>query len=436
MVALNPGDLVTSYHSWGRPQRKPRRFTFEWTLGELLRCSAPGRGPPTRNGWPDSSEQSWRSTLLASGSCPSNPGAKCGVSEVCHTSGVSRAEGITLTQRLSSADEYARKLAILGGNDFEDEVVVALQQTDHAFQRVPRKPNGDGGLDGISHQRTVVYCCYGLELVHEPGLTATQRRKELVKKVVSKFKGDLMRILELEFQKKQLRQTRNRVLEGLYRSSPAVRIKNIKLIVNWFEDNRIVGELQAALQELLTKSACRFAVEDVQIVIWGPKDLASNVRITQTTLARVEHPSLMAAIKQAATAATHHEPSDDQDHFKSKFDDLARRNPSRAETVEALRSAFKRSWSTSILLDERLARDLPEIHRAFETARPRAAEEARLASLQPGVDPTTVIDRIGEKLRTLMAEAIPGLPDFEKSELARAETARLIGECPLDWRQP
>src|SRR5262245_56577779 len=99
------------------------------------------------------------------------------------------AEDGAVAQRITPADEYARKLGLLLGNDFEDEVVIALQQTDLAFQRVPRKPNGDGGLDGFSHGRTVVYCCYGLEVIHEPGINAAEKRKRLVKKIVAKFKS-------------------------------------------------------------------------------------------------------------------------------------------------------------------------------------------------------------------------------------------------------
>lgn len=339
-----------------------------------------------------------------------------------------------MPQRITPADEYARKLGLLLGNDFEDEVVITLQQTDPAFQRVPRKPNGDGGLDGFSHGRTVVYCCYGLEMIHEPGISAAEKRKRLVKKIVAKFKSDLMRLLELEHQKRKLVLKANDVLAGVYGNPPGAQITVIKCVVNWFEDNRIIGDLQAALQELVSHSNCRFVAKNCDVVVWGPKDLANNVKITQITLARVEQPSLLAAIKEAATAATQHEPADDKDFFKSKFDDLEKRHPTKHDLVENLRAAFKRSWSTSILLGERLAQDLPEVHRSFEAARPQAATEAQLASLQPGADPISVIERVRERLRVQMGEVVPGLPEQQKGELAQAEVGRLIGECPLDWR--
>ena len=31
------------------------------------------------------------------------------------------------------------------------------------FQRIPDKPSGDGGLDGLSHGQECAYCCYGPE---------------------------------------------------------------------------------------------------------------------------------------------------------------------------------------------------------------------------------------------------------------------------------
>lgn len=74
--------------------------------------------------------------------------------------------------------QYARKLGHLSGDPFEDEIVIALQQTIVGFQRVPDKPHGDGGLDGISHNFTRAYCCYGLELQPGPGtISAAIRRK-------------------------------------------------------------------------------------------------------------------------------------------------------------------------------------------------------------------------------------------------------------------
>ena len=55
------------------------------------------------------------------------------------------------------------------------------------FQTIPSKPHGDAGLDGLSHNGTRGYCCYGLE--HNGFKNNKSRERAIVKK----FAGDLRR---------------------------------------------------------------------------------------------------------------------------------------------------------------------------------------------------------------------------------------------------
>ena len=59
--------------------------------------------------------------------------------------------------------EYAKFVGGLEGDAFQDEVCVRLQGHITDFQRIPDKPSGDGGLDGLSHGQECAYCCYGPE---------------------------------------------------------------------------------------------------------------------------------------------------------------------------------------------------------------------------------------------------------------------------------
>lgn len=335
----------------------------------------------------------------------------------------------------SQAEEYARKLALLEGDDFESEVVVAFQQTDHGFQRIPRKPGGDGGLDGLSHGYTVAYCFYGPEPVREPGLSDAQRRKQMRKKIVGKFTADLQRLHEVEAQgKARLCAKPNGVLAGILGKPPSTKIGAIKLIASWFEDNRILGDMKKALEKVQGHSECNFVQKGCDLAVWGPRDIASNVTISQRTLARVDYPGLLAAINAAANGANHR-PPDDAEEFDLKFDDLAQRLPGRAKLVETMRETFREAWATSIGLDEHLAGDLPTVHLAYESARKSAALDATMASAKAGADPVGVIDESRSKLLERMRKLIDGgLPEDACDQLARAETGRLIGECPLDWR--
>ena len=78
-----------------------------------------------------------------------------------------------------------RSLSQLTGDPFEEEVCVRLGRVIVSFQPIPRKPHGDGGLDGLSHDGEHAYCCYG------PEYDAAKKTKERVDAIVDKFKEDL-----------------------------------------------------------------------------------------------------------------------------------------------------------------------------------------------------------------------------------------------------
>jgi len=333
---------------------------------------------------------------------------------------------------LSPRGEYARKLGLLTGDAFEAEVVTAFQQTLSGFQRVPDKPHGDGGLDGISHGFTHAYCCYGLELQPAPGtLTAALR-----KKIVRKFKDDLLRLFELKRVRGAMKDCENTVLpKVLGLPKITTKFKVIRLIANVFEDNQLIGDLRTAFEMFRKASKRRFIAADCELTIWGPVDVANNTAVSEQFLLRVEHPALFDVLRIVTAAVDTHEPAD-QDKFNAKFDDLASRLPlARAAGIESLRATFKRAWSRSILLNERLSGTLPNLHQQVEGARARAATDALIASSKANSDPLDLLEKSREGLRQQLVELVKGgLPPDVRDDLADAETGRLIGECPLDWR--
>lgn len=333
---------------------------------------------------------------------------------------------------MSRTVEYARKLATLTGDAFETEVVVALQQSfTGGCQRVPDKPNGDGGLDGLSHNGTRAYCCYGLEMQPGPGTLAARLRK----KIVDKFKADLRRLLELDFVKKKLVHCPNKVLCGVVGDPPVQRILNITLVANVFEDNQLIGDLRTAFADYMNVSNKKFVDPKCDLNLWGPEDVALNTSVTEQFLLRLEHPALFSAIESSITQAEKHEPPD-QDRFIAKFDALvAVVSPTKKPGIDSLKATFKKGWSRSILLNQQLSATLPDVHEQFERMRKAAATDANLDSNKPGVDPFTLLERARERLRRQMSDLVNGgLPSATRDELVDAETGRLIGECPLDWR--
>lgn len=333
-------------------------------------------------------------------------------------------------------ETYKRVLSQFTGDAFEREVVTALQQTLTGFQRIPRKPDGDGGVDGLCDGHETAYCCYGPETTKTPGLTDAQHRKQLTDKIVTKFTADLMRIFEVEADgQSAYKEKPNAALEGILGNSPSTKIKTIKLVCNWFDSTRIIGGIKKHLAKIRKASRCRFVHGKCDFVVWGPEDVASNVVISQHTMVRIEHPGLLLAVEGARAAAVSHEPQD-ADEFDAKFDDLKNRLPSQAAAaVDQIRQDFRWAWSTSIKLDERLATELPALHQAYEAARKSAALDARLASIGSGEAPAKLIDSSRKRLRERMEQLVEGgLTATLSEELATAETGRLIGECPLDWR--
>lgn len=328
--------------------------------------------------------------------------------------------------------EYARKLALLTGDAFETEIVIAFQQTITGFQRVPDKPHGDGGLDGISHNFTHAYCCYGLELQPSLGTLAAALRKKILKK----FKDDLLRLFELRRVKGGFKDCANKVLpKVLGVTKVTTKFKVIRLIANVFEDNQLIGDLRTAFESFRVASKKRFVAPDCELTIWGPEDVANNTAVSEQFLLRIENPALFDALKSVNAAVSAHEPAD-QDKFNAKFDDLAKRVPApKTSGVEALRSTFKKGWSKSILLNEQLASTQPNLHEQFEAARARAATDALITSNKQDADPLDVLSESRKRLREQLAELVKGgLPPIIRDDLADAEVGRLIGECPLDWR--
>ena len=60
-------------------------------------------------------------------------------------------------------DKYAKMLGALEKDAFQDEICTRLAAVFADFQRIPAKPHGDAGLDGLSHGQTRAYCCHGPE---------------------------------------------------------------------------------------------------------------------------------------------------------------------------------------------------------------------------------------------------------------------------------
>jgi hypothetical protein len=176
----------------------------------------------------------------------------------------------------SLIDAYVRALSELEKLDFQRAIVQRLLVALNNFQSIPSYPQGDGGLDGHSHNGTKGYCCYSLK--YDTAKTPYQRAKQLA----VKFSNDLRRLFELEPQgKTKLVHKDNDALLSIFGAVAAQsdRICHITLIANWFENHAALGSIKNAIK-YASASQCRWVASNADVVIRGPKEFADQYGAT------------------------------------------------------------------------------------------------------------------------------------------------------------
>jgi hypothetical protein len=138
--------------------------------------------------------------------------------------------------------EYAESLAALTRDDFQLEVCARLQSAILGFQTVPAKPHGDAGLDAFSHDGERGYCCYG------PDRDEFKNNAQREKAIVQKFRSDLRRLCEVDFEKKTLTCIDSPEMKTILPDGR--RLRHIDLLVNWLK--AIVSSIPSSRRSLNT----------------------------------------------------------------------------------------------------------------------------------------------------------------------------------------
>jgi hypothetical protein len=318
---------------------------------------------------------------------------------------------------------YQQILGTLEGSDFQDEVCARLQGHITDFQRIPPKPSGDGGLDGLSHGQERAYCCYGPE--QDP---VKLKKSALKDDIISKFSADLRKLFELTLVDRKLQVAPNKELGTIL--GDGNKIKHVYLVVSWFETHRVVGPLNTAFGRYKKVSEHRFIDASATMTIWGPKDLASRAEVDDQTLFRIETRGLQGRVLNATAALLSTEVTGDYD---AKFSDLRARQPEKAAHVDALARDLRQAWAAAIALDNQLAATSVGLHEALENARRDAATAARLHSMGTGSPDQLMLEvqrNVVAQLGQNFGQKLGGMT----TTIATGVVAGLIGECPLDWR--
>lgn len=327
-----------------------------------------------------------------------------------------------MSSRTNNA-EYEKLIGKLEGNAFQDEVCARLQTTFVDFQRIPAKPHGDGGLDGLSHGQERAYCCYGPEQE-----VRKLENKGLKDAIVNKFSGDLRKVFELETEKNKLKHTTNEELATIM--GDGRKIKTIHLVVSWFESHRVIGPLNTIFNKYKTKSQLKFVDAAATLTVWGPKDLATLGAVDEHTLFRIQNPALIASVQAASAADLVKDGGGD---FDAKFDDLKRRRPGAAVKIDGIAQKLREAWAAAIALDNDLSKNSVGLHQILESVRTDASVSAQVKSMS-ATDPYQLIDTMHEQVAGKLEQGFGNRFGPLTPRITHGVVAGLIGECPIDWR--
>jgi len=324
---------------------------------------------------------------------------------------------------MSVIKQYAESLAQLTGTDFELEVCARLQSVIIDFQTVPAKPHGDAGLDGFSHYGERGYCCYGPE--HDEFKNTKARKDGIVKK----FKSDLRRLCELEFENKKLIHSESPEMATIL--PDRCKLKHVTLLVNWFEDHRILNPLLSAFNEYKTESQCRYLEADATLVLLGPTELANQYAVDEATILRARQRIFAKQLLQTAQGVAIQDPQG----FNEKMAVLREIRPDQLAAIDRLAERFLADWRTALAFEHELNETLPHLHRVLEDDRGRIVtrvSQLMIASSEPWKE----LAKASDLCREVLERDFGQLCGAVVQDVSSGEIARLIGECPIGWEKP
>jgi hypothetical protein len=320
---------------------------------------------------------------------------------------------------MTSVNAYAKEFGALTESAFETEACIRLEHTVSGFQRVPPKPQGDGGLDGFSHKGMRGYCCYG------PIPTSFTKPKDLEKAIVAKFSSDLRRLCEVDTQKTSLIHKANEALPNIL--PVGAKLAEIILICNWFESHKIIGPLHTALPTYLKASKCNFVSPEADLQIIGPVEFAQRYYADELALYSLQSRTIIEKVKTSASTLAVAPPQG----FDAKMATLKLIRPGKDAAIDGLAEDFRHDWRMNLAFEQELDETLPDLHRALQDGRRRIltrVNQRMLSSSEPWNELPEMVAEAREILRIEFG-AYANMVD----DVSNGEIARLIGICPIDW---
>ena len=326
---------------------------------------------------------------------------------------------------LSLVDAYIKTLSELEENDFQRAIVQRLLVALSNFQSIPAYPQGDGGLDGHSHNGSKAYCCYGLK--YDAAKTPNQRTKQLVKK----FSSDLRRLYELETKGKTgFIHKDNETLSQIFGTLPLAkdRICHVSLIANWFESNESLGPIKQNALKYAGVSKCQWIAPDADVVIRGPKEFADQYGVDESTMMWLKHRELLIKLDEQSPLVDVPQGRT----FDTKMLAAEALLPGNEDAVKQLAEILRSDWQRAIVFESHLHDRLPQLRDALERGRRRLL--MRVLTHKTDV-PWEAISRAQEFGEEIFCDDF--VLSFGKAmvrDLASGEVARLVGACHINWK--
>lgn len=323
---------------------------------------------------------------------------------------------------ISTHELYARILADLEGDEFQNEVCARLCTVNISFQPIPASPNGDGGLDGCSHSGTRGYCCYGQQ--HK----AARSNRERDRAIIDKFSHDLLRLLELIQKGSKLVHDHNATLRNLLAGR---KLQHITLLSNWFDSNRVIGPLNGNFERYKEASHCECVERGATLTILGPKELANQHAVDQLSIERAQQRIFVKKVKAAAENVAIANPKD----FDYKIRLLKEIRPERTQSIDLLAENWLADWRTALAFERELDESLPDLHRSFEQARSQIVTRVSILMLSSDA-PHTKIEEVNKLAEEILQTHFGTRYNELLPQLSSGLMARMIGECPFGWDKP
>jgi hypothetical protein len=210
------------------------------------------------------------------------------------------------------------------------------------------------------------------------------------------------------------------------------RIESITLVTNWLESNQVLGPLHTTARQYGLASRCAFVVPNPALRVIGPVEIAHEFPVDEAAFASLTMWTFVESVQERAAATTQKLPTD----FDAKMARLETIRPDQKPNIKVLTESLRDNWRMALAFDYQLLDTLPRAHQELERARRHIQTRISQELLANPNDPWQRLGHFSEIARSVLRESLGETygAGLLLGNVAEGETARLIGECNINWK--